>query len=101
MAEPAAGRTRAWAQETDLLSALFRTAFLLAFVPAPLYLRNEQALHAVSTWPVRLIIVFAALFTVLVYVVYARQRSVRWQRPLSLTVDTALVSAALYTIGPS
>ena len=101
MAEPAAGRTRAWAQETALLSALFRTAFLLAFVPAPLYLRNEQALHAVSTWPVRLIIVFAALFTVLVYVVYARQRSVRWQRPLSLTVDTALVSAALYTFGPS
>ena len=98
----AAGPVRAWAQETDLLSALFRTAFLLAFVPAPLYLRHADAVHAAAAhWAVRLIIVVAALFTITVYLTYARRRSLRWQRPLSLAVDTALISAALYTFGPT
>ena len=97
-----AAPVRAWAQETDLLSALFRTAFLLAFVPAPLYLRNNEALHAgASSWLVRAIIVVAALFTVVVYLTYARRRNLRWQRPISLLVDTALISAALYTFGPT
>ena len=104
MAEPGlsgrAGPRRLWAQETDLLSALFRTAFLLAFVPAPLYLRDFVAQQAVASLPVRLILLLATLFTLIVFVVYARRGSLHWQRPLSLAVDVALISTALYVFGP-
>lgn len=97
------GRTRSrriWAQETDLLSALFRTAFLLAFVSAPLYLRDFVAQQALASLPVRLILSLASLFTLIVFVVYARRGPLHWQRPISLAVDVALVSAALYVFGP-
>lgn len=87
---------RLWEQETDLFSAIFRTAFILAFAWAPLYLPVEWRIPPF----VRLILIVAVLFTTLVFTCFATRRDVHWQRPFSLALDLVLVSAALYTVGP-
>jgi len=86
--------TRFLEQQTDLFSALLRLAFLVAFLgtttfsPPPAPVRQD--------WPVRLIVILASLYTTLVFVCYATRRSLRWQRAVSLPLDLALVSGALY-----
>ena len=89
--------TRFLEQQTDLFSALLRLAFLVAFlgatVLAPLPMRQE--------WLVRLIIIVACLFTSLVFFQYFRHQPLQWQRWVSLPLDLALVSGALYTADPS
>jgi hypothetical protein len=83
--------------ETDLLSALFRSAFILAFVVAELSPQLNQSL--VIPPFVRISLLVATLFTIVVFTSYARGQYVAWQRPYSLLIDIALVSGAIYSVG--
>lgn len=87
--------TRFLEQQTDLFSALLRLAFLVAFLGTTV-LPN---IPVRQEWPVRLIIITASLFTTVVFLQYFRRRPLHWQRWVSIPLDLALVSGALYSAG--
>ncbi len=82
-------------QQTDLFSALLRLAFLVAFLgttvfsPAPAPVRQD--------WLIRLIVILACLYTTVVFLSYGGRRPLHWQRAVSLPLDLALISGALYS----
>jgi len=87
--------TRFLEQQTDLFSALLRLAFLVAFLGTTVL----SSVPMRQEWPVRVIIIIASLFTSVVFFCYFRRRPLHWQRWISLPLDIALVSGALYTAG--
>ncbi|HEY3398503.1 MAG TPA: PP2C family protein-serine/threonine phosphatase [Armatimonadota bacterium] len=93
--DPSRSASRFLEQQTDLFSALLRLAFLVAFlgstVLSPVPMKQE--------WPVRVIVVLAGAFTSVVFLYYFRRKSLTWQRSISLPLDVALVSGALFAAG--
>jgi len=82
--------------ETDIFVALFRTAFIIAFVVAgTLSPFNPQA-HT-GVW---ILLIVATIFTIALFVAFGTGRSIPYQRPVALALDLLLVSAAIFMIGP-
>ncbi len=82
--------------ETDIFVALFRTAFIIAFVVAgTLSPLNPQAQAGVGA-----LLVVAMIFTTALFLAFWTGRSIPHQRPAALTLDLSLVSAAILMLGP-
>ena len=90
VSRPSALLSRQW---TDLFANLFRLAFISAFLSA-LYLLDFVWLQ---TWLVQVIIILAALFTVVSLLLLFLNRDIRRLRFPSVVLDLVLVSAAVYT----
>lgn len=93
-AAPGAGRVslRAVGEDSDVIAALIRTAFIIAFYMMHYVSRDYHVPLHMSA-----ILLTAALFTLYCLSVYLRGKSLQGLRPAALLLDLLLVSAAIAT----
>jgi len=82
--------------ETDIFVALFRTAFIIAFVVAG----TLSPLNPEAQTGVGVLLVAAMVFTIALFLAFWTRRSIPHQRPAALALDLSLVTAAILMLGP-
>ncbi|MGE5531117.1 MAG: PP2C family protein-serine/threonine phosphatase, partial [Bacteroidota bacterium] len=87
--------SRALAEDSDVIVALIRAAYIIAFVvffTKSYITRSSVPLH------MDIILFVAGVFTLLSFVLYLNGRSLQRQRPLALLLDLFLVTATIATM---
>ena len=92
------GRPRTWQtapEESDVIVVVVRSAFIVVYSVAASYSGYGYELSS----PAWLGVTLATIYSVLVSIIWWRQRTIPWQRPFSLLVDITMLTGVVATHG--
>jgi serine phosphatase RsbU (regulator of sigma subunit) len=86
---------RALAEDSDVIVALIRAAYIIAFIA---FFTNRYVTRSSVPLHMDIVLFVASVFTLLSFVLYLNGRSLQQQRPLALLLDLFLVTATIATM---